>query len=229
VTRDTMPPSKLKQLLTDSLDARDLTIEELVAQAGDLLNRVAPVQTRYKVTERPDVRTIRYYITQKLLPKPTGYEGGKARYAGPHLVRLLAIKKLQAEHRTLRQIANLLEQATDDQVLGLVLEGVVDQADSDVASRRPPLRSVPMEPVQLAAAAPARVQPAQERPGMTGSTLQRIMFQSGANLDLPGCLLSDVAKRRKLAAELEALAKQLRHGQGIEPDGDNEEDKGEEP
>lgn len=202
-----MPADKLKQLLKDSLDAQDLTIEELVAQASDLLNRVAPVQTRYKVTERPDVRTIRYYIIQKLLPKPTGYEGGKARYAGPHLVRLLAIKKLQAEHRTLRQIAGLLEQATDDQVLGLVLEGVITGTGTSTSADapRPLLRAV------------ERVQ--QKDRGVQ-KTMQRIVLQAGANLDLPSHLLSDAAKRRQLAAELEALAKQLRHG---------DKDKGEEP
>ena len=57
-------------------------MEELVDAADGIVAELAPRQTRYKVTERPDARTIRYYVTQGLLPKPLGYDGGRARYGG---------------------------------------------------------------------------------------------------------------------------------------------------
>ena len=94
-------------------------MEELVKAAGDLLTQVAPRQTRYKVTDRPDARTVRYYVSQDLLPKPISYEGGRARYSGRHVVRLLAIKKLQAEHLTLTKIKSLLTHTSDESILGL--------------------------------------------------------------------------------------------------------------
>ena len=46
------------------LERKDLTIEELVETADAMPPEIAPAQTRYKVRERPDVRTIRYYITE---------------------------------------------------------------------------------------------------------------------------------------------------------------------
>ena len=103
--------------LPEWLGRTDLTMEELVETAEALVGRIVPKQTKYKVTERPDARTIRYYVTQGLLPKPVGYEGGRARYSGSHLLRLVWIKKLQAEHHTLARISKLLEGASDETVL----------------------------------------------------------------------------------------------------------------
>jgi DNA-binding transcriptional MerR regulator len=99
------------------LERQDLTMEELVETAEGLVDALVPKQTRYKVTERPDARTVRYYVTQGLLPKPVGYDGGRARYSGSHLLRLVWIKKLQAEHHTLARIAKVLEGATDQSAL----------------------------------------------------------------------------------------------------------------
>ena len=79
----------MEERLSPYLNRDDLTIEELVEAAAGLLREMVPRQSRYKVTERPDARTIRYYITQKLLPSPASYEGGRARYSGQHLARLL--------------------------------------------------------------------------------------------------------------------------------------------
>ncbi len=76
-----------------------LTIDDLVEEAASLLPTVADHQTRYKVTDRPDVRTIRYYVTRGLLPRANGYDGGRARYGGTHLIRSLLIKNV-AQHVT---------------------------------------------------------------------------------------------------------------------------------
>ena len=110
-------------------------MEELVETAEGLVDTMVPKQTRYKVTERPDARTIRYYVTQGLLPKPVGYEGGRARYSGSHLLRLVWIKKLQAEHHTLARIAKLLEGATDQSALRAL------EAAPTVATASRPARS----------------------------------------------------------------------------------------
>ena len=112
-----MKREAIEERLRPYLRRDDLTLEELVEVADGLLRELAPKQSRYKVTERPDGRTIRYYITQKLLPRPESYEGGRARYSGQHLTRLLLIKKLQAEHHTLQRIAGVLETASDEDVL----------------------------------------------------------------------------------------------------------------
>ena len=106
-----------RDTLTSTLERNDLTIEELVERADGLLDVLAPKQTRYKVTDRPDVRTIRYYTSASLLPKPVSYEGGRARYSGGHLIRVLLIKKLQAQHHSLAQIARVLRGASNEEVL----------------------------------------------------------------------------------------------------------------
>jgi len=89
----------------DGLDRDDLTVDELVDAANAVLVRIAPKQSRYKVTEHVDVRTIRYYASRKLLPRALGYQGGRARYGNKHLLRLLLIKRMQAEELTLEQLA----------------------------------------------------------------------------------------------------------------------------
>ena len=98
----------------------DLTLEELVQALSALLAELAPHQSRWAVSERPDARTVRYYTTRGMLPKPLGYDGGRARYGFAHLVRLLCIKQLQARRFTLDQIARTLQERSDDDVVGLV-------------------------------------------------------------------------------------------------------------
>jgi DNA-binding transcriptional MerR regulator len=108
-----MESAKLKQVLARD----DLTLEELVDISSTLLDAVAPNQTRYRVNARPDARTIRYYITQGLLPRANGYVAGRAQYTGRHVLRLLMIKKMQAAHHTLRRIGSVLSAASDEDVL----------------------------------------------------------------------------------------------------------------
>ena len=112
-----MAPASASKALGQWLERSDLTIEALASTTSELLPAIAPRQTRYKVTERPDVRTIRYYTSQGLLPKPVSYEGGRARYSGSHLLRLLLIKRMQAEHQTLHRIKRVLRGASDEEIV----------------------------------------------------------------------------------------------------------------
>lgn len=160
----------------------DLTIDSLVENAEALLRDIAPTQTRYKVRERPDVRTIRYYVSQKLLPKPVGYEGGRARYTGAHLLRLLLIKRLQAEHWTLQHIATSLK--------GLDDEGIIER---------------------LLDLAPPKTHPPRPRAEVFAQTpREQIDVAPEVALDLPHGLLTDRTRRQELAARLESLAVWLR-------------------
>lgn len=53
-------------------------------------------------------RTVRYYVQRGLLPPPV-FKGKDSAYAKDHLVRLLAIKKLQADYLPLDAITAELE------------------------------------------------------------------------------------------------------------------------
>src|SRR3954447_23385106 len=66
-------------------------------------------------------RTVRYYISQGLLPAPNA-QGPNARYARGHLDRLRLIRRLQHEHQPLAEIRSRLERLDDDQVAELVRE-----------------------------------------------------------------------------------------------------------
>lgn len=169
------------EALKGYLEREDLTMEELVTSAHQLLLELAPKQSRYKVTERPDARTIRYYINEDLLPRPVSYEGGRARYSGAHLLRLLLIKKLQAEHHSLRKIASILEGVTDQTILQEL---------------------VPETSIAL----PARKKPEAQY----SSSLERFPLLHGGSVDVPMDVLRDPNRRRDLIKSLDELSRHLR-------------------
>jgi DNA-binding transcriptional MerR regulator len=76
---------------TSPVDDQHLTLDELCERAG--------------VT----VRTVRYYISEGLLPPPTG-GGPAARYGNEHLDRLAIISELKDRYLPLREIRRTLDQ-----------------------------------------------------------------------------------------------------------------------
>jgi len=192
----------------------DLTLDELVEAAEALLAAVAPVQQRYKVTARPDVRTIRYYTSQGLLPKPVGYDGGRARYALTHLLRLLWIKKLQAEHHTLARIKQQMKKASDADVR----RALVASDTTSASTREPPPKSstpadvhepladglVALEPL-LSVALPLSAEATASSMNPGDDALARLTFSPDT--------LRDPARRARLAAALVELAARLNEGE----------------
>jgi DNA-binding transcriptional MerR regulator len=185
------PRAPASKRLESYLDREDLTLDELVEVTNELLSELVPKQSRYKVTERPDARTVRYYVTQKLLPKPVSYEGGRARYSGQHLIRLLMVKKLQSEHHTLERIARILEKATDGDLLRTLFPSRTPRRPAAVKRIKPEL---------LVATAAAE----------TPETIQRHSLGQGVSLDVPDRVLKSPGLRAQLADRLESLARALR-------------------
>jgi DNA-binding transcriptional MerR regulator len=66
-----------------------------------------------------NVRTIRYYLAQGLLPA-SGESGPGAHYGKGHLDRLRLTKRLQAQHLPLSEIRRRLAELSDTDVAGLV-------------------------------------------------------------------------------------------------------------
>lgn len=163
---------------------KDLTLDEVVDESGAVLRETALRQTRYAVSERPDMRTVRYYTTRGLLPKPLSYDGGRARYGYGHLVRLLAIKKMQSEHMTLEQIARAMDGKSMDalEVLAGLRAPVEDHARSDLAPR----------------------------PRATGARDLELELAPGGKVYVPAALVGDAGARAQLADNLEQLARLLR-------------------
>lgn len=85
-----------------------------------------PDDARYTLAELSDLagvtqRTVRYYLSQGLLPA-VGVTGPGAKYDDGHLARLRLIKGLQSQHLPLAEIRNRLERLDDRTVLTLTDE-----------------------------------------------------------------------------------------------------------
>ena len=82
---------------------------QFIAILREQLPQVAPTQTKYRVTEMPSERTIRFYTANKLVDKPVAREGAHARYGYRHLLQVMAIKYLQSQYLPLVKIRSLVE------------------------------------------------------------------------------------------------------------------------
>lgn len=89
----------------------EMTIGELAAAAAAAVADVHGANRR--VTEVPDARTIRWYATIGLLDRPSGNRGRTALYGERHLLQVVAIKRRQAQGRSLAEIQDELVGATD--------------------------------------------------------------------------------------------------------------------
>ena len=91
----------------------EMTIRELASTAAATV-AAADVRTPSKrVTDLPDERTIRWYATIGLLDRPTSSRGRTALYGERHLLQLVAIKRRQAQGRTLAEIQSELVGASE--------------------------------------------------------------------------------------------------------------------
>ena len=109
-----------------------------------------------------NVRTIRYYVAQGLIPS-SGESGRGARYGEGHLHRLRLVKLLQAQHLPLAEIRLRLQGLGDDEVEGLVAEGEEDPA-------APPSSALDYVRGVLGGSAPRAVR---EAPAFFGSSVAR--------------------------------------------------------
>jgi DNA-binding transcriptional MerR regulator len=75
------------------------------------------------------IRTIRYYLSQGLLPAP-GEAGPGAHYTDGHLDRLRLVKRLQQQHLPLAEIRSRLAGLTDADVASLAAEPTDSAAPS---------------------------------------------------------------------------------------------------
>ncbi|NMO51543.1 MerR family transcriptional regulator [Actinoplanes sp. TBRC 11911] len=79
-------------------------MDELVEKVREALAAEYPGAPNGRVRDVPDRRAIRWYTTIGLVDKPLGMRGRTALYGPRHLQQLVAIKRLQAEGRSLAQI-----------------------------------------------------------------------------------------------------------------------------
>jgi DNA-binding transcriptional MerR regulator len=96
------------------------TAEALISTLGEILPGIAGTQERHKVTDVPTPRTLRFYVAQGLLDKPLSYEHRAALYGYRHLLQVVVIKCLQANHIPIRKIREVLQGRSNEELEQLV-------------------------------------------------------------------------------------------------------------
>jgi DNA-binding transcriptional MerR regulator len=86
-----------------------LTLPEFAAVAADAVQASGAVPDNRQAKPIPAERMIRYYTARGLLPRP-GNRGRALTYGRTHVLRLVAIKRLQGEGLSLDQIAQRLQE-----------------------------------------------------------------------------------------------------------------------
>lgn len=117
------------------------TIAELAELAGAALRGGGAANGR--VRDVPNERSIRWYTTIGLVDPPLSRRGRTARYGRRHLLQLVAVKRRQAEGRSLAEIQNELLGATDS-----TLEAVARlEEPEEIVPGGPPVPGSPPPPV----------------------------------------------------------------------------------
>jgi DNA-binding transcriptional MerR regulator len=88
-------------------------VAELAEEAAKILFESGTVQERGTVRDAPDERTVRYYLAEGLLTPAEDKQGTASVFGYLHLLQLLAVKKLQAEHLPIRKIKELVGGRTE--------------------------------------------------------------------------------------------------------------------
>lgn len=90
------------------------TLDELVRRiAAALAGPAYPGSPNGRVRDVPDRRAVRWYVTIGLVDRPAAMQGRTALYGTRHLLQIVAIKRRQAEGRSLAEIQAELAGATD--------------------------------------------------------------------------------------------------------------------
>ena len=159
---------------------------------GELVQRVAaalagpayPGAPNGRVRDVPDRRTVRWYTTIGLVDRPAGMRGRTALYGPRHLLQIVAIKRLQAQGRSIAEIQAELVGATDSTLRRVAAVG--DEVLSGAAVEEP-VASKPPRTERFWAESPAAATPERTGGVADGVTVRAAVdLPGGALLLLPG-------------------------------------------
>jgi len=109
-----------RELLRAVAEKEYYTLADLVTEAARILPHIAQEQRRYRVTVYPDERTIRYYINEGLVDRPSLSKEKPSRFTYRHLLQILAIKHLQAQYLPLNKIKGMLAGLNEEQMEDII-------------------------------------------------------------------------------------------------------------
>ena len=158
------------------------SLRDLSALAGAILEASSVYPVNAASSARPSERTIRFYVTRKLVSPPEG-RGTAATYGYRHLLQVVAIKLQQMEGATLETLVR--------ELAGLPGDVVERRVAAALGNRLPPPEQLPLTVPEgaprgkvgraLQAWASAAEQAAPARRGV-GQLLRRIGLGPGAEL-----------------------------------------------
>jgi DNA-binding transcriptional MerR regulator len=184
-----------KNQLEKMRHARYVGVAGLAEEAAKILTESGLAQERGTVSEVPDERTVRYYLTEGLVSPAEDKQGTASVFSYRHLLQLLVVKKLQSEHLPIRKIRDLVDGRTErelERLLGMeggaaVKNEAMSYLEKLLMKPTPPPGSTPPQALKqsssieaLADFAPAEPQSPQMSGGL--GTWSRIELEPGLEL-----------------------------------------------
>ncbi|HXG92115.1 MAG TPA: MerR family transcriptional regulator [Blastocatellia bacterium] len=177
---------------------------QLADEAARLISRFVPKQERGSVSELPDERMVRYYSAEGLISPPEGKQGPAAVYGYSHLLQLLVVKRLQAEHLPIRKIKELVGGKSERE-----LEQLLDIDKQRVAQKNPATEYLESLLRSAAPRAAARMQAPAASPPVGFAAAQksawaRVEIEPGLELHIREDyqLPADTRERQRLARRM---------------------------
>lgn len=128
-------------------EAKLWTLDELVGLVGQALSVDYDGAPSARIRDLPDRRLVRWYVTKGLVDRPAATSGRNALYGRRHLLQLVAIKRRQAQGRSLADIQAELTGATDSTLERLArLDAVPAAAPTTPTTTAPPGFTAPSPP-----------------------------------------------------------------------------------
>jgi DNA-binding transcriptional MerR regulator len=157
--------------------------------------RSGPARANGRVRDVPNERLVRWYVTVGLVDPPLSRRGRVARYGRRHLLQLVAVKRRQAEGRSLAEIQAELAGATDD-VLATIAR---------VPATWPAPEARPTAPGRFWARQASLAQsPAAKRPGTPTAAAERRETVASAAAERGETVASAAAERGETVASAAA-------------------------
>ena len=186
----------MKDTLEKVRGTKYVGVAGLAVEAAKILSESGLAQARGTVTEVPDERTVRYYLTEGLLSPAEEKQGTASVFGYRHLLQLLVVKKLQSEHLPIRKIRDLVDGRTERELERLLgAEGGAASAKKNEAlsyleqlltkpSAAPQSPPAPAASPRRAASVESLAQSAPQAPAASGGTgtWSRIELEPGLEL-----------------------------------------------
>ena len=146
----------------------ELAAETLAATESDEPSS-SPVRADGRVRDVPNERLVRWYATVGLVDPPLSRRGRVARYGRRHLLQLVAVKRRQAEGRSLAEIQAELTGATDETLATV----------ARVPDIQPAPEPAPSAPARFWARQPTQVIPEADHPRQLSPGTDQVVLDAG--------------------------------------------------